>query len=271
MASKNNNDLKITISSGVTLISDLIAALNAHTEALNRATSATQTVKEENVSQPDTAEVASSVPIADAPSSPTTPQIAQSTVQTAPNTAVEQTPMNSATTGAPVTNPNFPQQPVAQQTPTTQAQPTTQTQEMPQYPQQAAVPNIPAAYPQAPSTPSQMATPVANPSTMAAPMTSMPGAQPVVNAAGPVPANGVAMPATAPTALPTNATAPTQTATMDPTLNAISVEGARLVETGKMPQLQALLQKYGVVTITQLKQEQYAAFAAEMRTLGANI
>lgn len=265
MASKNNNDLKITISSGVTLISDLIAALNAHTEALNRATSATQTVKEENVSQPDTAEVTSSVPIADAPSSPTTPQIAQSTVQTAPNTAVEQTPMNSATTGATATNPNFPQQPVAQQTPTTQAQ------EMPQYPQQAAVPNAPAVYPQAPSTPSQMATPVANPSSMAAPMTSMPGTQPVVNAAGPAPANGVAMPATAPTALPTNATAPTQTATMDPTLNAISVEGARLVETGKMPQLQALLQKYGVVTITQLKQEQYAAFAAEMRTLGANI
>lgn len=256
MASKNNNDLKITISSGVTLISDLIAALNAHTEALNRAASVTPTESEaEKVTQPDTAEVATS--------NPTAPQNAQNVAQTAPNTAVEQTPMNSATTGAPAINPNFPQQPVAQPTPT--------AQEMPQYPQQAAVPNTPAAYPQAPSTPSQMATPVANPSTMAAPMTSMPGAQPVVNAAGPAPANGVAMPATAPTALPTNVTAPTQTATMDPTLNAISVEGARLVEAGKIPQLQALLQKYGVVTITQLKQEQYAAFAAEMRTLGANI
>lgn len=275
MASKNN-DLKITISNGVTLIGDLIAALNAHTEALNRATAATQTFEKEKITQPDTAESATSAPVvADTVSSTTMGAVVegviqqnpQSIAQTAPSTVAEQNPTNPVITGAPVTSPNFSQQPVSQQTPI--AQPTAQA--MPQNPQQAVNPNAPAAYPQTPSTPSQMATPVANPSLNNAPMTSTQGVQPAANAAGPVPANGAAMPATAPTASPTNATAPTQTATVDPTLNAISVEGARLVEAGKMAQLQALLQKFGVVTITQLRQEQYAAFAAEMRALGANI
>lgn len=51
----------------------------------------------------------------------------------------------------------------------------------------------------------------------------------------------------------------------------IANAGAELLGRGMMPQLMSLLQKFGVQAVTQLKQDQYPAFAAELRALGANI
>lgn len=68
-----------------------------------------------------------------------------------------------------------------------------------------------------------------------------------------------------PTPQPTPAAAPTFTPEM------IANAGANLLERGLMPQLMGLLQKFGVQAVTQLRQDQYPAFAAELRALGANI
>lgn len=86
---------------------------------------------------------------------------------------------------------------------------------------------------------------------------------------------------TAPTQAPVQQTpapvAPTQpaqqatTAKAPITLEAISRAGAALVDQGKMQQIMGLLSKYGVQAITQLQPNTYEAFAAEMRTLGAQI
>ena len=66
--------------------------------------------------------------------------------------------------------------------------------------------------------------------------------------------------------------APTQQTAKTPiTLEAISRAGAALVDQGKMQQIMGLLSKYGVQAITQLQPNTYEAFAAEMRTLGAQI
>ena len=54
-------------------------------------------------------------------------------------------------------------------------------------------------------------------------------------------------------------------------LDAISRAGAGLVDQGKMADIMAVLKKYGVMAITQLKEDQFAAFAADLRALGANI
>ena len=55
------------------------------------------------------------------------------------------------------------------------------------------------------------------------------------------------------------------------TLDQISRAGASLVDAGKMQQLLGLLSRYGVQAVTQLKPEQYGAFATELRSLGAQI
>lgn len=55
------------------------------------------------------------------------------------------------------------------------------------------------------------------------------------------------------------------------TLDQISRAGASLVDAGKMQQLLELLGRYGVQAVTQLKPEQYGAFATELRGLGAQI
>lgn len=55
-------------------------------------------------------------------------------------------------------------------------------------------------------------------------------------------------------------------------LEAISRAGAGLVDQGKMDKVIGILQqKYGLMAITQLKPEQYDAFAADLRALGADI
>ena len=55
------------------------------------------------------------------------------------------------------------------------------------------------------------------------------------------------------------------------TLEQIAHAGAALIDAGKMEQLLALLGKYQVAAITQIKPEQYGAFATELRALGAQI
>lgn len=55
------------------------------------------------------------------------------------------------------------------------------------------------------------------------------------------------------------------------TMDVIGRAGAALVDAGKMPQLIALLGKYGVQAITQLKPDMLDSFAGELRALGAKI
>lgn len=95
--------------------------------------------------------------------------------------------------------------------------------------------------------------------------------QPIMNVPTAAPAP------TAPTQAPVQQTSvaptqPAQQAAKTPiTLEAISRAGAALVDQGKMQQIMGLLSKYGVQAITQLQPNTYEAFAAEMRTLGAQI
>lgn len=79
-----------------------------------------------------------------------------------------------------------------------------------------------------------------------------------------------AAPAQAPVQQPTPVpqATPTQKAI---TLNDLATAGAGLVDQGKMPQVIALLGKYGVQAITQLQPTQFDAFAGELRALGAAI
>lgn len=57
------------------------------------------------------------------------------------------------------------------------------------------------------------------------------------------------------------------------TLEQVSRAGAELIsaDSGKLPQLRELLQKYGVPAVTELKPEQLGSFATELRALGAQI
>lgn len=111
----------------------------------------------------------------------------------------------------------------------------------------------------APVTPTQTpapapAAPVVAPSPSPTPVTNAPTAGPTSAAPGNTPAPAVPV-----------AGAPTYT------LDQISRAGASLVDAGKMQQLLELLGRYGVQAVTQLKPEQYGAFATELRGLGAQI
>ncbi len=99
-----------------------------------------------------------------------------------------------------------------------------------------------------------MAAPVVAPSPSPTPVTNVPTAGPTSAAPGNTPAPAVPV-----------AGAPTYT------LDQISRAGASLVDAGKMQQLLELLGRYGVQAVTQLKPEQYGAFATELRALGAQI
>ena len=108
-----------------------------------------------------------------------------------------------------------------------------------------------------------VAAPVVNPTPAAAPVqtpvanTAPVNTAPVVNAAPSVP----------------SAPAPSNAAAVNYTIEQLSVAGAALCEQGKMPQLIALLGKYGVQAVTQLNPapETLNAFAAELKALGANL
>ena len=117
-------------------------------------------------------------------------------------------------------------------------------------------------------------------------------AAPVTQAAQPevAPTANPTTPAVAPVAAPAattppvnSATAPVNTAPSAPTVAApsnpvanytieqLSIAGAALCEQGKMPQLIALLGKYGVQAVTQLSTapDVINGFAAELKALGA--
>ena len=57
------------------------------------------------------------------------------------------------------------------------------------------------------------------------------------------------------------------------TLEQVSRAGAELIsaDSGKLPQLRDLLQKYGVPAVSELKPDQLGSFATELRALGAQI
>ncbi len=126
----------------------------------------------------------------------------------------------------------------------------------------------PVAAPAAAATvPSAMPAPVSpassNPASAVAPAPVAPApTAPAPVAPAPIAPAPVA-PAAAPAAVPT--AAPTYT------LDALARAGAALAQAGKMQEALALLAKYGVQTVNQLKPEQYGAFATELRALGAQI
>ncbi len=104
-------------------------------------------------------------------------------------------------------------------------------------------------------------------------------AEPVQAAPQPAPVAPVPKPQPVPTAAPmptpTPAPQPVQAAP-EPQQKAITIDmlaaaGAPLVDQGKMQQLMALLNKYGVQAITQLTPDKYDAFAADLRAIGAQI
>lgn len=102
---------------------------------------------------------------------------------------------------------------------------------------------------------------------------------------------GASVPTNAPAPAPVEAPAPVNTAISDPapaapampaaptapaekvyTFDDITNAGAQLLEAGKMEQLMGLLKiNYNVQAVTQLRPDQYAAVAADLRKLGARI
>ena len=132
----------------------------------------------------------------------------------------------------------------------------------------SAYPATPAAAPVAPVAAPVGPAPV-NPTPGPAPTTAAPVAAP-----SPSPTPVTNAPIAGPTsAAPGNTPAPAVPVTGAPTytLDQISRAGASLVDAGKMQQLLELLGRYGVQAVTQLKPEQYGAFATELRGLGAQI
>ena len=132
----------------------------------------------------------------------------------------------------------------------------------------SAYPATPAAAPVAPVAAPVSLAPV-NPTPGPAPTTAAPVAAP-----SPSPTPVTNAPTAGPTsAVPGNTPAPAVPVTGAPayTLDQISRAGASLVDAGKMQQLLELLGRYGVQAVTQLKPEQYGAFATELRGLGAQI
>lgn len=114
----------------------------------------------------------------------------------------------------------------------------------------------------------------ANPTAAPAPVTA-PASAPVQAAstspiADPTPAQPPVQMNAAMTA-PTHAPVVPVTAAPTYTLDQIATAGAALVNAGKMEQLLALLGKYGIQAITQLKAEQFGPFVTELRGLGAQI
>lgn len=114
--------------------------------------------------------------------------------------------------------------------------------------------------------------PAAAPAAPVAPVNPTSASVPPVN---PAPTPAVVAPVAGPQVTPPGnapAVAPVA-ATPAYTVEQIGKAGADLVsqDAAKMPELLALLQKYGAQAITQLKPEQLGAFATELRGLGAKL
>lgn len=97
-------------------------------------------------------------------------------------------------------------------------------------------------------------------------------ALPNAPAAPPVPAAAATNAMPAPTFPAASSPAPAiPTAAPTYTLEALARAGAALAQAGKMDEALALLARYGVQTVNQLKPEQYGSFATELRALGAQV
>ena len=118
----------------------------------------------------------------------------------------------------------------------------------------SAAPTNPTAAPAPVTAPASAPVQAASTSPIADPTPAQPPVQ--MNAAMTAPTPAPVVPVTA---------APTYT------LDQIATAGAALVNAGKMEQLLALLGKYGIQAITQLKAEQFGPFVTELRGLGAQI
>lgn len=96
--------------------------------------------------------------------------------------------------------------------------------------------------------------------------------QPVTPAPSPAPVTPDPVPAMNPPqpAAPAPAPAPVPVAPKID-MNALSRAGAGLIDQGKMQDVLAVLGRYGVQVITQLREDQYESFAADLRALGAAI
>lgn len=88
---------------------------------------------------------------------------------------------------------------------------------------------------------------------------------PAAPASAPMPAPAP-QPTPAPTAQPA---APAPAPAKKYTRDEIALAGSAIVSKGKMPELLALLNKYGVQSVVQLDPNKYDAFAADLRALGA--
>ena len=88
-----------------------------------------------------------------------------------------------------------------------------------------------------------------------------------IPAPAPTPAPAPAEPVKVEPAAPAQDTAGTKTYTREE----IARAGSALVTLGKMQELLALLQRYGVASVAQLGPEQYGAFAADLIALGASL
>lgn len=135
------------------------------------------------------------------------------------------------------------------------------------------IPDEPLPVSAYPATPAPVAAPVSP-----APVNPTPGPAPTMAAPVVAPSPSPTPATNAPTAGPTSAAPGNTPAPAVPvvgaptyTLDQISRAGASLVDAGKMQQLLELLSRYGVQAVTQLKPEQYGAFATELRGLGAQI
>lgn len=98
-----------------------------------------------------------------------------------------------------------------------------------------------------------------------------PAPAPVPPAVPAAPTAAPAAPATAPAApaAPVTPAAPATPKTY--TLDEIARAGSALVDQGKMNDIMALMGKYGVEAITQLKDADYPAFVEDLRAMGAAI
>ena len=89
----------------------------------------------------------------------------------------------------------------------------------------------------------------------------------------PAPTTGTVAPTPVQPTAPTTVapTAPVAAPAESYTVEELSRAGAALIDAGKMPQLLALLGKFGVQAVTQLPKEAYSAFGAELKALGAQL
>lgn len=141
----------------------------------------------------------------------------------------------------------------------------------------------PAAKPENPSVPTAVATPSA---TVAAPVPAAPttgnvttfpfpiASAPVHTQAGAatsVPSAPIAAQSVQSMSAPVSQPVPATPAVRIPTLDEISRAGAALVDAGKMDDVLNLCAKYGIQLLTEIPKNQFAAFAADLRALGADI